>query len=173
MLIARSGKPVFIVLSFVITLGLYHATGFNAPVKEINGKVLMVIDGDTYDVITNQHTKYRVRMEGIDAPEKGMRFYKESGNYLSSLCLGNQVSVRWSKSDRSKRLIAFTYLSDGRELSHEMIKAGWAWHFTKYNRDPDLAALQRAASLRRLGLWVDANPVAPWDYRKSRKSSRR
>lgn len=168
-----SGRLIFIVITLTVLTALCFAAGFSVPVNEISGKVYEVIDGDTYDIITKQQQKYRVRMEGIDAPERGMRFYKESKNFLSALALGKQVRVRWSKSDRSKRLIAFSFLADGRELSHEMIKAGWAWHFTKYNKDSDLAALQRTARLRRLGLWADPNPVPPWDYRKSRRSPRK
>jgi endonuclease YncB( thermonuclease family) len=164
---------LFVLWAIVLCALLYRAADLNAASMEVQGKIVAVIDGDTYDVITAQQYKYRVRMEGIDAPERGMRFYKESKNYLSALALGKQVRVRWTKTDRSKRLIAFTYLGNSRELSHEMIKAGWAWHFTKYNKDSDLAALERTARLRRLGLWVDPNPVAPWDYRKSRRSPRK
>lgn len=171
--LVHSRRLFLFTLLIAAAIGLWLCAGFTSSAKEVSGKVVSVIDGDTYDLLTAQQHKYRVRMEGIDAPERGMRFYKESKGYLTSLCLGRQVKLRWTKSDRSKRLIAFTYLSDGRELSHEMIKAGWAWHFTKYNKDADLAALQRTARLRRLGLWTDANPIAPWDYRKSRRSPRK
>lgn len=161
------------VLALALCAGVCISVALNPTSKELRGKVVAVIDGDTYDVLTVHQQRYRIRMEGIDAPERGMRFYKESKNYLTAVALGKQVSVRWTKTDRSKRLIAFTYLGDGRELSHEMIRMGWAWHFTKYNQDRDLAALQRTARLRRLGLWADPNPVAPWDYRKSRRSPRK
>lgn len=67
--------------------------------------------------------------------------------------------------DIHNRVLAYTYGPDGSELSHAMIKAGLAWHYVKYNSDPVLAALEAAARKRRTGLWLDANPMAPWTNR--------
>ena len=132
----------------------------------IAGKIVAVIDGDTYDILVPGDTTLRVRMEGIDAPEKGMAFNKVAKTYLSELCFGKKVNLLVTGIDQHRRVLGFTFVDDTLELSHEMIKAGYAWHFTKYNKDTDLAALEQDARKAEKGLWFDKNPIAPWEFRK-------
>jgi len=131
----------------------------------ISGTVVSIIDGDTYDLLLKGNRKIRVRMEGIDAPEKGMPFYKVSKNYLAQLCFNKKVSLDITGKDGHDRFLGFTYLEDGSELSHEMIKAGLAWHFKKYNSDTILSNLEIEAKNLKKGLWVNENPMAPWTNR--------
>lgn len=134
--------------------------------KSITGKVIAIIDGDTYDLLTEENQSIRIRMEGIDAPERGMAFYRVSKNFLGELCMGQRVRIVQTDTDQYGRAVAWSYLPDGRELGHEMIKAGLAWHFKKYNSDEDLTKLEIHARAARIGLWRDSNPVAPWKHRK-------
>lgn len=136
----------------------------------IEGRVIGIIDGDTFDLLNDNHKTYRIRMEGIDAPEKGMPFYQVSKKHLGSLCFGQRVAVQITQTESGNRKIGFTFLSSGNELSHEMIRAGLAWHFVKYNSDRDLAALEQEARKERRGLWKDPNPLPPWEIRKIRRS---
>jgi endonuclease YncB( thermonuclease family) len=140
----------------------------NNPLKKsdtITGKVVSVIDGDTYDLLLKGNRKIRVRMEGIDAPERGMPFYKVSKNHLAQLCFNKNVSLNITGIDGHDRFLGFTYLDDGSELSHEMIKAGLAWHFKKYNSDSILSNLEIEAKKMKRGLWLNENPMAPWTNR--------
>jgi len=134
--------------------------------KSLSGKVVGVIDGDTYDLLMDGNETIRIRMEGIDAPEKGMPFYKKAKKHLSDLCFGKIVRLDVKEKDRYGRKVAFSYLDDGTELSHEMIKVGLAWHYKKYNNDPDLASLEMQARDSRRGIWVDESPMPPWENRK-------
>ena len=138
---------------------------FQATTKNENiiyGKVVKIVDGDTYDLLIDDTKTLRIRMEGIDAPEKGMPFYRVSKDYLGSLCFQKQVRFEKTSMDKlNNRPVGFTYLEDGRELGHEMIKAGLAWHFKKYNSDLDLAELEKEAREAKLGLWIDDNPMDP------------
>ncbi|MFO7722151.1 MAG: thermonuclease family protein [Bacteroidales bacterium] len=136
----------------------------------ITGKVIAIIDGDTYDILTDDTVKFRIRMEGIDAPERGMPYYRVSKDYLGALCFGQRVSLHHSGKDRNGRILGFAYLEDGRELSREMIMAGMAWHFKQYNQDPALDSLEIEARNRKVGLWADPHPKAPWDYRKEKRN---
>ncbi len=136
----------------------------------IEGRVIGIVDGDTFDLLNDSNKTFRIRMEGIDAPEKGMPFYQVSKKHLGSLCFGQQVAVQITRSESGNRKIGFTYLSAGTELSHEMVRAGLAWHFVKYNADRDLAALEQEARKERRGLWKDPNPLPPWEIRKIRRS---
>lgn len=131
----------------------------------IIGKVIGIIDGDTYDIFLEENKKVRVRMEGIDAPERGMPFHQKSKQYLSGLCFGKQVTINITGKDRYKRILAYTYLEEGQELGQEMIKAGYAWHFKKYNSDTILSNLEIEARNLKKGLWVEDNPMPPWKNR--------
>lgn len=134
-------------------------------VKPSSGKVIGIVDGDTYDILLTGNKTVRIRMEGIDAPEKGMPYYRKAKNYLSDLCFGKNVRLEIHTTDDHDRKVAFSYLDDGTELSHEMIKAGLAWHFKKYNNDSDLSELEIKAKESKIGLWVDESPMPPWDNR--------
>ncbi len=140
--------------------------------KSIIGEVITIIDGDTYDLLTEEKQIIRIRMEGIDAPERGMAFYRVAKNYLGELCMGKTIRIIKVDTDRYGRVLAWSYLPNGHELGHEMIRAGMAWHFKKYNSDEDLAKLEIEARAARIGLWRDVNPVAPWEHRTQQRRKR-
>jgi endonuclease YncB( thermonuclease family) len=153
--------------SYILLLFLFVLTGCNHTSNEyITGRVVKILDGDTYDLLLEDNTTIRIRMDGIDAPEKGMPFSKASKRYLGELCLAQTIKVLISEEDQYGRTIGFSYLEDERELSHEMLKAGLAWHYKQYNSDPELAALENEARQAQIGLWKDKNPMAPWTNRK-------
>lgn len=134
------------------------------------GVVKKVCDGDTYDILLDGESSLtRVRMAAIDAPEKGQDFSKKSRRYLDSLIWKQPVTLFVKQKDSFGRLLAFTYLQDGREMSHEMVKAGYAWHYLHYDDDPAFDTLQMAAKNGRLGLWVDEYPIEPWIMKAVRR----
>ena len=160
---------LFLLLSIVaspscIRISIEHSTESSTP-GQLSGKVICVIDGDTYDLLLEGNEKRRIRMEGIDAPERGMPYYQVAKQHLSDLCYGKQVTLKSSGQDAYNRDLAYTYLPDGRELGQEMIKAGLAWHLKKYNSDTLLARLEIEARTARKGLWTLRNPMAPWTNR--------
>ncbi len=132
----------------------------------ISGKVIRIVDGDTYHLLTEDNQTLKIRMEGIDAPERAMPFYRVSKDYLGKLCFGKRVKLKSTSIDQYGRHLGFTYLEDGSELCHEMIKAGLAWHYKKYNSDEDLANLEIEARKSKKGIWSDNNPMPPWEYRR-------
>lgn len=137
--------------------------------KEVKGSVVTVIDGDTYDLLVNGNQTIRIRMEGIDAPERGMPFYKKAKKYLGSLCIDQEIKIKITGKDKYDRILAYSYLNDGRELSEEMIKAGLAWHYKKYNSNKTLSKLEQEAKDNRIGLWIHDDPMAPWTNRSLHK----
>lgn len=135
-------------------------------------RVVGISDGDTYEALLPDKKTIKIRMEGIDAPEKGMPFYRVAKDYLSELCFGRNVEIKKISTDRYGRTIARTYLpGQQKELGLMMIEAGYAWHFKKYSSDPVLAKAEIEAQKSKRGLWADPNPVAPWDYRKQKKAA--
>ncbi len=131
-------------------------------------KVIHVADGDTFTILNN-NVQQKIRVQGIDAPEKKMPFGNVSKMYLSNLCFNKEVSIKYVTTDRYGRTVAWAKLRDGRDISTEMVKAGMAWHYLKYSSDKNLSMVERRARKLRLGLWQDKNPEAPWEYRKYKR----
>ena len=134
--------------------------------ENVSGRVARVIDGDTYDLLLDDNTTVRIRMDGIDAPERGQPHAQRATDYLKELTENQIISVSLKNKDRYGRIISFSRLADGRELGAEMIKAGYAWHYKQYNNDRQLARLENEARKARRGLWQDNDPIAPWDWRR-------
>lgn len=151
-------------LSFVPRNADIHAF----PEKVVlRGKVIGVMDGDTFDLL-NGTEKVRVRLEGIDSPEKGQPFGNNAKKALSDLCFGKNVQVAVNNKDRYGRAIARVYLPDGRCVNEEMLRQGMAWHFKRYSNDAHWARIESSARRARKGLWADPRPVAPWEWRSQR-----
>lgn len=131
-------------------------------------KVIGIIDGDTYDILRDNISE-RIRVDGIDAPEKGMPFYKVSKKYLSNLIFGKYVKLNFEKKDKYGRWVGKGYINDT-DISEEMIKAGMAWHFKKYSNSEVLSDLEIEARNNKIGLWKEPNPIEPWEVRKLHKN---
>jgi micrococcal nuclease len=164
------GNLIFILFSVLLLFTCDKGAQEIRESESTTGKVISVLDGDTYDILIEGNKTIRIRMEGIDAPEKGMPFYRVSKNYLGKLCFGKTVRLDIRSKDSNGRRIAYSYLDDGTELSHEMIKAGLAWHFKKYSSDSSLSNLEIEAKKSKLGLWADKYPMSPWENRKLHKA---
>lgn len=109
----------------------------------------------------------KVRLHGIDAPETGQDFGARAKQAASELAFGKDVTVREVNKDRYGRTVAEVILADGRSLSHEIVRAGMAWW--KYApADQELAGLEAEAKAARRGLWAQANPTPPWEWRHSK-----
>lgn len=140
---------------------------------EMTGRVVGVIDGDTIDVLMPGLQVVRVRLAGIDAPERGQAFGTAAKAALSELVFARQVVVQWKKRDRYERLVGKVTVS-GADANLAMLARGMAWHYLRFEAEQeraDRAAYAQAegeARVQRRGLWGDLKPVAPWDYRKSR-----
>lgn len=135
--------------------------------RVFQGKVVSVADGDTFTVLWNQN-QIRVRLEGIDCPEKGQPFGNNARQAVSGLVFGKIVKVEEQSKDRYKRSIARVYTPDGRLVNAEMLRMGMAWHYKKYSSDANYARLEQQARRAGVGLWSDANPIEPWVWRSKK-----
>ena len=146
--------------------------------QTIVGRVVKVADGDTITVLDATNTQQRVRLKGIDAPESHQDFGTKSKQSLSSLIFGREVTVAYDKTDQYGRLLGKVML-DGRDINLEQVKAGMAWHYREYDReqtpeDRELyARAENEARAARRGLWVDASPIAPSEFRKEQREERK
>lgn len=129
--------------------------------------VIEVIDGDTVDLfLFTSCSVVRSRLNGIDCPEKGQPFYEEATKYTSDFCLYKQVKVIKYNKDKYGRLIADIILPDGKNLSEELVRSGFAWWYHLYSDDLVLKHLENEARIARKGLWSQPNPIPPWEFRK-------
>ncbi len=125
-----------------------------------------VIDGDTIEVLRDGKAQ-RIRLDGIDCPEKGDDFSNKAKQFTSSLVFGKVVEVRGKEYDRYNRLVA-RVLVDGQDISVALAQAGLAWHYTKYSSDPVLARAENVARSAEIGVWSLPNPAPPWELRAQR-----
>lgn len=135
------------------------------PVRaEILGRVVKVYDGDTLEMVDAENAVCRVRLQGIDAPERTQAFSDRSRRVLSDLVFGKDVRVVTEGKDIYNRFLGHVYVSE-LWVNREMIRKGMAWHYKYFSKDPRLANSEIYARNSRLGLWADPDPVAPWIFR--------
>lgn len=136
------------------------------PAAEIRGKVVAVLDGDTVTVLDDlDNAQFRIRLSGIDAPEKNQAFGTAAKKHLSGLVFGKVVSVRFKEVDRYGRIVGRIWL-DGADVNLRMIRDGMAWHYSYFGKTPEYAEAERLARAEKRGLWIDENPVNPYQFRK-------
>jgi endonuclease YncB( thermonuclease family) len=135
--------------------------------KSITGKVVKVTDGDTVTLLTSNNKQEKVRLDGIDAPEKGQDFGEKSRQYLALLVAGKTVRVKYKRKDRYGRILGTVYVGN-LNVNEEMIRKGLAWQYY-YNKNKHYRKLQTIAKAEKLNIWSAKNPVNPYDYRKNRK----
>lgn len=140
----------------------------------ISGRVVGVADGDTITVLDNTNTQYKIRLAGIDAPEKKQAFGNVSKKSLSDMVFGKHVYVDWQKQDRYGRYVGKVIINNV-DVNLEQIYRGMAWFYRKYQNElvmDDRVAYLHAeeyAQNNAAGLWIDADVIAPWDFRKRKK----
>lgn len=143
------------------------ATLAAAAPGEFRGTVVGVSDGDTLTVLHDRRPE-KVRLHGIDAPEKGQPFGERAKQVTAEAAFGREVTVRSTGHDRYGRLVAEVFLPDGRHLNRELVRAGYAWWYRRYSGDPTLGELEAQARAARRGLWADPHAIPPWEWRARR-----
>ena len=158
-----------LIASFILLFTL------NSNASEVVGQVIKVTDGDTITILDANNDQYKVRLSGIDAPEKKQAFGNVSKQSLVDMVAGRVVTVDYNKRDRYGRVVGKVMLN-AFDVNLEQVKRGLAWHYKKYESEQDVeersiyAQEEYLAQRGILGLWVDKNAIAPWDFRKLRKA---
>ncbi|HWK55428.1 MAG TPA: thermonuclease family protein [Hyphomicrobiales bacterium] len=136
------------------------------PAYDLAGRVVSVADGDTFTLRLPGQRDFRIRLYGIDAPERDQPYGKQASNTLNDTLLGKDVFLVLEDVDNYGRLVATVY-AGGDNVNLSLVRQGLAWWYTDYaagNRE--LEAAQRTARGASQGLWKDSNPVPPWDWRR-------
>lgn len=128
-----------------------------------DAKVVKIIDGDTIKILTPEREQIKVRLCGIDAPEKKQPYGTAAKRYLADLIAGKTVQIEERGKDRYKRVLGIVYF-DGKDVNEILVLNGYAWAFTKYSKIYE--SQERQARSKGLGLWRDKNPIKPEVWRK-------
>jgi len=148
--------------AILLTCLLAHS----ALAGEFTGQVVGVLDGDTLEVLNGHHTE-RIRLSGIDCPEKGQAFGQKAKQAASALVFGKEVTLQTHRKDKYQRTLADVILPDGTNVNQALVSDGWCWWYRKYvPGNTVLEGLEREARERKRGLWADPHPVPPWEWRK-------
>jgi micrococcal nuclease len=133
---------------------------------DVSGRVTRVLDGDTIEVLHNRRPE-RIRLSGIDCPEKGQAIGNNAKHAASDLAFGKEVTLQTHGQDKYGRTLGDVRLPDGKNINQELLKDGWCWWYRKYAPgNTGLEGLEREAREAKKWLWVDPEPVPPWEWRK-------
>lgn len=143
---------------------------FTVDAEVVIGRVVAVADGDTITVLDVDRVQHKIRLAGIDAPEKKQPFGSRSKESLSELVFSKTVEVETSKRDRYGRQIGKVLLN-GLDVNLVQIERGMAWFYRQYQLEQspaDRRLYEEAENLAiagKKGLWRDPEPIPPWDFR--------
>ena len=137
-----------------------------APGQILTGQVVAVHDGDTLTMQSGSFL-YKVRLSDVDAPEMGQVFGKQARQFTEDRVLGRRVRVNVALIDRHGRRVGEVIVEDGWVLNEELVHAGFAWYYRVHPvRNDRLQKLEQYAFTKKLGLWVEQDPLPPWEFRR-------
>jgi endonuclease YncB( thermonuclease family) len=161
----RAGALIAIGLTFLTTA---------IQAETLSGHVVAIADGDTLTLLDTTKTQYKIRLAGIDSPEKGQPFGQVCKKSLSDLTYDRVATVESNKLDRYGRIIG-KVLVNGQDVNLEQVRRGCGWHYKKYQNEQILNdrlsynAAEESARASKVGLWIDREPMPPWEWRKTRR----
>ena len=164
-----TNPPVKLVIAAFLLLSVQSVIA-----ETLTGRIVSIADGDTVTLLDANLQQHKIRLSGIDAPEKRQPFGNRSRLHLGTLVFGKHVTADCPKTDRYKRALC-TIEVNGVDANLAQVEAGMAWHYKAYERDQRHAdraryrLAERQAREERQGLWTDRDPLPPWEFRKSRR----
>ena len=142
--------------------------------ETISGRVVGIADGDTLTLLDATNTQHKIRLAGIDSPEKSQPFGQHCKKSLSDLAYDRVATVETSKLDRYGRAIGKVWV-DSQDVNLEQIRRGCGWHYKKYQNEQILddrlsySRAEESARAGKIGLWAEQVPTSPWDWRQARR----
>lgn len=179
-----SGKGVVFVFRALVFGGIL-ALSLQASADVLVGRVVAIADGDTLTVLDGENTEFRVRVGGIDAPERNQPFGQRARQYLAAITFGKEVEVRWTKRDRWRRIVGLVWVEapdapcrgkpacpKSLDAGLAQVQIGLAWWYRKYAAEQSAAdqdhyeQAESQAKAKRAGLWAEKDPIPPWEWRR-------
>jgi len=150
---------------------LFVCLSLSTQATILTGRVVAIADGDTLTALDEHKVQHKIRLAGIDAPEKRQAYGQRSRQSLADLVFNRVVQIELGKKDRYGRGVGKVML-DGQDINLELLRLGLAWHYKAYEREQSVqdralyAQAEQQARLHKLGLWSDAQHMPPWEFRK-------
>lgn len=172
----KSATTLLLLLAALLSFPPYAAA--------LEGQVIHIADGDTVTVLDDQHRSHKIRIAGIDAPERRQPFGRRATEALSLLAKNRRVSISGGKTDRYQRRIGIIRVAPtdcmscapSVDVGLSLINAGLAWHYRAYEREQSRSDREQyrlaedGARARQDGLWTDAAPTPPWEWRRASRA---
>ena len=156
--------------SWFVPLALILFLFLPSLASAFSGKVVGIADGDTITMLRDKE-QVRIRLYGIDTPERRQAFGNKARQFTAKLVHGKVVEVEPVDVDRYGRTVGIVQIEDV-ILNKELVKAGLAWVYTRYCDRPICErwrVLEQEAREAKRGLWVDPNPIPPWEFRRQKR----
>ena len=153
---------------------LLSGLAVNVQAAELHGVVIGVTDGDTVTVLDGNRKQHKIRLAGIDAPEKDQGYAERSKQHLANLAWKKQATLDCYKTDQYKRKVCRVWVS-GTDIALAQVHVGLAWHFKKFENEQtptERASYTQAendARASRIGLWQSNRAIPPWEFRRQKK----
>ena len=141
----------------------------SAQAETLEGKVIKIADGDTLTLLTPSNQQVKIRLAGVDTPERKQPFGNKAKQALAKLAFQKQAIVEVETKDRYGRTVGVVFVN-GLNVNAEMIGQGMAWVYRKYTNDQKLYALEAEAKQARRGLWATDKQIEPWLWRKGKRT---
>lgn len=144
--------------------------------EQWQGTVVAIADGDTLTLLDGAHRTHRIRLDGIDAPERKQPYGQRARESLAALTHGRSATADCEKIDRYGRDVCRVTV-DGVDVGLEQLRRGLAWHYLRYAHEQTAAAraaysqAEIEAKREHSGLWSTRDPTPPWDFRRAARGS--
>jgi endonuclease YncB( thermonuclease family) len=174
--VSMKSSLILLVVATVLAFGA-ESPAFAAEPQALNAeanetwRVVGVADGDTLTCVTPGKKQVKVRLHGIDAPERGQPYGNRSRQALSDLVFGKDVEVEDRGTDRFQRTVGRVTVGTV-DVNREMVASGMAWHYTRYDQSRKLRDAEQAARDAKAGLWADPHACPPWEWRRFEEQER-
>lgn len=155
-------------LVYIIVVVLSFGCTYNKAPQPLY-EVISIADGDSFTILAEAKQQKRIRLFGIDCPERGQPFGANAKQKLSELIFRKNVTIEIEDTDRYGRAVAVVYTEDGACVNALMLASGFAWHYKEFDSNIQWSMLEEKARDQKLGLWSDANALPPWEWRKRKR----
>jgi micrococcal nuclease len=136
------------------------------------GKVVGVTDGDTITVLDENQEQRKVRLAGIDAPEKKQAFGTKAREALAAKVFGKDVDIQVTDIDRYGLTFGYVYVHAPDPVNMELVREGFAWRYPQYDKRGVFTEAEKDAREHKRGLWADPHPIPPWEFRRAKREGR-
>ncbi len=135
------------------------------------GKVIKIKDGDTLIILDENNMQHTIRVADVDCPEKAQPFGNKAKQFTSKEVFGKLVNIQKKNIDKYGRIIGYV-LYENKNLSLELLKNGYAWHYKYYSKDLKMDKLEKYARANKKGLWIEKAPINPYKWRKGIRNNK-